>query len=137
MQKHAPATISLLALGSAIAVYPTIFLFYMIARAPEWAAILPEWVGPSFLISFLCLLPCAASSSVWESAKSASVSIVLSPIPALLIYSANFDGDLRLLVVNVVWHYLWVTMFHLLLPALLVVAAKYLVNRFAAKSAAN
>jgi len=117
--------ISLLMLSLAIVIWSDLFLFSKIVHLPEWAEILPNPIDAPKYITFLCLIPVVfAAKNLVNATASTSKVIFLASLAALPGYALNTTVlDMRLLF-NLAFHYFWIIGFHCLLPALVLLGLR-------------
>lgn len=112
--------LSIIPLSIAMIVWPELFLWSKVVHLPNWAKLLPAPIFAGAYVSLLCLLPAAFLTESFASAKRALLmAVAITPAAAIVPYALNpiyFD---KYLPFNVVFHYLWVILFCLLLPALI------------------
>jgi hypothetical protein len=111
--------LSLFLLSLAVVIWSDLFLFSKTVYLPEWTKILPSPIDVPKFITFICLLPVVFSAkTLVKATTSTSKVILLAPLAALTKYLLNTAVlDIHLLL-NLVFHYLWIVGFHCLLPAL-------------------
>jgi hypothetical protein len=111
--------LSMFMLSLAVVIWSDMFLFSKTVYFPEWTKILPSPIDAPKFITFLCLISVVFSAkTLVKATTSTSKVILLAPLAALPKYVLNTAVlDIHLLL-NLVFHYLWMIGFHCLLPAL-------------------
>lgn len=117
--------LGLAALAAAMLAWPTLFLFSKVMMLPAWAQALPSPVNTGAYLAFLCLVPIAFLTDTFAQAARAMVlAVAVAPLFAVARWAfdpAHFDGTL---VPSLLFHYLWIVVFSLLVPAILLLAVR-------------
>ncbi len=116
-------------LVAAMLLWPEMFLWAKVVHLPSWTEFLPAQIFAGSYVSFLCLLPAAFLTDTFASAKRALILVVaLTPLAAVGTYAANPAHHNHYIVFNVVFHYMWVILFALLLPSILLLSMRKLLT---------
>ncbi len=112
-------------LVAAMLLWPEMFLWAKVVHLPSWTEFLPAPIFSGSYVSFLCLLPAAFLTESFASAKRALIMVVaLTPVAVVGTYLANPAHHNHYIVFNVVFHYIWVILFVLLLPSMLLLSMR-------------
>jgi hypothetical protein len=106
-------------------IWVDLFIFSKVVYLPAWANVLPAPIlAPAFL-AFVCLIPAAVVPDTLGGARWAVArSVLLSPLTAIAAYALNPANQDRFLPANAIFNYLWIVLFHCLVPALLLVIVR-------------
>lgn len=120
---------SILMLAVVMVVWPNLFLWSKVVQLPSWAENLPAPVFTGAYVSFLCLIPAALGVDKFSSVKRALlVAVAVAPLFAIATYALNPEHQNKHLLFNVVFHYVWVILFCMFLPAAILAAIKKLIG---------
>ncbi|WP_459720193.1 hypothetical protein [Sideroxyarcus sp. TK5] len=121
--------ISLAALSAAMVIWGDLFRWSKVIHLPEWANALPEPLMLPAYITFVCLLPAALGADNMVSARSAVLSTVLiAPVVAVATYALEPLHQNAELLFNALFHYVWIVLFFCVLPAILVILIRVLIE---------
>jgi hypothetical protein len=128
-RNHLSLTISIFMLAAAMVAWPNLFLWSKVVHLPRWADQLPAPVFTGAYVSFVCLLPAALGTDSFCSAKRALlIAVVVAPLFAVATYTLAPEHQNEYLLFNVVFHYVWVVLFCMLVPAAILAAVKKLIG---------
>ena len=120
-----PILLSVTSLAIAMAVWPELFLWSKVVHLPRWAEFLPTPIFSGAYVSLLCLLPAAFLTESFAGAKRALLfTVAITPAAAVATYALNPIHLNKYLPFNAVFHYLWVILFCLLPPAVILGAIR-------------
>lgn len=112
--------LSIIPLIIAMVVWPELFLWSKVVHLPSWAKFLPTPIFTGAYVSFLCLIPAAFLTTSFASAKRALfMTVAIAPTVAVTTYVLDIAHIDKYLPFNIVFHYFWVMLFCLLLPAVI------------------
>jgi hypothetical protein len=112
-------------LSVAMVIWVDLFTFSKVVYLPAWAKVLPIPIMVPAYIAFLCLIPATIIANTLASTRVAiAKSVLLSPLAAIAIYALNPSHQNRFLFANALFNYVWIVLFHFLLPALLLIGAR-------------
>lgn len=116
---------STLLLSAAMIIWVDLFTFSKVVYRPAWAKVLPmPRMVPAYL-AFVCLIPAAVVASTPKDALLAvTKSFLLSPLAAIAAFALNPAHQYWFLPINMLYNYVWIVLFHCILPALLLVSAR-------------
>lgn len=115
---HLSLATSIILLAFAMVVWPNLFLWSKVVHLPAWAEHLPAPVFTGAYISFVCLIPAALWAETYSSATRALLSsVIVTPVFAVATYALSPENQDQYLLFNVVFHYVWVVLFSMLVPA--------------------
>ncbi len=121
--------LSVTSLAITMVVWPELFLWSKVVHLPSWAEFLPTPIFAGAYVSLLCLLPAAFLTESFAGAKRALlIAVVITPAAAVATYVLNPIHLNKYLPFNAVFHYLWVILFCLLLPAAILGAIRKLAS---------
>lgn len=119
-RNHLALALSAIPLAIAMLAWPELFLWSKVVHLPSWTELLPMPLFAGAYISFLCLLPAAFFTESFAGAKRALLmAVIITPVAAVATYAFNPIHHNKYLPFNVVFHYVWVILFCLLLPAVI------------------
>ena len=106
-------------------IWGDLFRWSKVVYLPEWAKALPApLMLPSYL-TFVCLLPAAfASDSLTFASAAVSKSVLLAPFAAVIAFALNSPHQDASLLLNALFHYVWIVLFFCALPAILVLLVR-------------
>jgi hypothetical protein len=106
-------------------IWVDLFTFQKVVYLPAWAKILPAPLMAPAYLAFVCLIPAAfVANTLKGSILTVTKSVLLSPLTAIAAFALNPAHQDGSLTVNVLFNYVWIVLFHCLLPALLLVGAR-------------
>lgn len=118
---------SLAALAAAMLAWPELFLFGKVVMLPAWAEALPSPVNTGAYLAFLCLIPAALLTDTFaNAARATAAAVAVAPLFAVASWAfdpMHHDGSLG---TNLAFHYLWVVVFSLLVPAAILLVVRKL-----------
>lgn len=124
-RNHLSLALSILMLAGAMVAWPNLFLWSKVVHLPRWAEHLPAPVFTGAYISFLCLIPAALGANSFYSAKrSLLVAVAVAPLFAVATFVLAPEHQNEHLLFNVAFHYVWVVLFCMLVPAFILVAIR-------------
>lgn len=122
---------SILLLSAAMVIWVDLFIFSKVIFLPDWADALPRPVdAPSFL-AFLCLLPAALiASTIRYAVRGVVVSVVVAPLFAVATFALDPIHQNSFIVANVLFHYVWIILFHCAIPSMLLLSLRVTAHYF-------
>lgn len=116
---------STILLSAAMVIWVDLFTFSKVVYLPAWTRVLPIPIMVPAYIAFFCLIPATFLADTLASTRVAiAKSVLLSPLAAIAIYALNPSHQNRFLFANTLFNYVWIVLFHFLLPALLLVGTR-------------
>ena len=117
--------VSTLALSLVMAVWSDMFLWAKVGNLPTWVEALPSPILAPAYLAFVCLVPATFVPETLSRARSAIMkSVLLAPLSAVAVFALNPLHQNAAIPFNVLFHYVWIVLFHCLVPALLLVAIR-------------
>jgi hypothetical protein len=124
-RNHIAFLTSTFLLSAVMVIWLDLFTFSKEIYLPAWANVLPIPIMVPAYFAFFCLTPAAFIANTPASARIAiAKSVLLSPLAAIAIYAFNPSHQNSFLLSNALYNYVWIVLFHCLLPALLLVGAR-------------
>ncbi|QWT45258.1 hypothetical protein [Azospira inquinata] len=128
-RNHLSLVSSIILLASAMVVWPNLFLWSKVAHLPAWAEHLPAPVFTGAYVSFVCLIPAALWTDTFSSAKRALLSaVIVAPVFAVATYTLSPEHQDQYLLFNVLFHYVWVILFCMFVPACALAAIRKIIG---------
>ncbi|MDX7780064.1 hypothetical protein SJR98_18450 [Aeromonas hydrophila] len=128
-RNHLSLATSIIILAAVMVIWPNLFLWSKVVHLPDWAEHLPAPVFTGSYVSFVCLIPAALGADNFSSAKRVLfVAVVVTPLFAVATYALNPEHQNEHLLFNVVFHYIWIILFCMLIPAAILAAIKKIIG---------
>jgi len=123
------AIASTLLLAAAMTIWSDLFAFSKAVHLPAWTKHLPNPINTPAYLAFVCLAPAALVPITPVSAGLAVIRcLLIAPLPALIGYALNPIYQDQYLFWNLIFNYLWMILFHCLIPALLLLSVRAVVH---------
>jgi len=134
---------SLIALSAATVIWGDLFRWSKVVYIPKWAEILPAPIYLPAYLAFVCLLPAAFATDSSEIARASVLKcVLLAPVASIAAFALSALHpppfiSVSHLIINTLFHYIWIVLFFCALPAFFVVLIRTLSSMLAKQYMAN
>lgn len=112
-------------LSAAMFIWADLFNFSKVVYLPAWTKVLPAPINVPAYLAFTCLVPAAfVADSLRSACLAVAQSVLLSPLAAIVAYALNPIHQDKYLLANSLFNYVFIVLFHCLIPALLLVGVR-------------